>query len=451
MERKVQDAFLGNINEKVEKNMSKAFLLGALEIARVKDTEDLLITGFGKGKVGAGTAVYAVNAGDDYPVSTLFRISEVYVVEDSKMVSVDEANDRVMTIKIEKGIHYRFKRGSVLFTREAEDGEISDAYLNALGNSFIKTLKLDIRDAELNILSVTDLFEICRLNGFFLAEKGKTLTDEEKAVNKERLETVFKKLCEKILSVDEIYCLYSRVTNEPFLFTNVVKKKEGFLCTPLNIRLIPRAYRDKFAKEYPNDKYEFRLIKNGESGTGIKDFLYEAFYCNGADGVEIVSAQTPISAGAFVKRDESDKAVTNPDSLKWMLLLAEQGKPENDEEEINYNLYFQFMCINLVKGKFLIPARLEGSESIKGGVLSPGKDDKIMFATQPGKDGKLAVRMYTDLKHLNASYPGEAYVIQGIDKLIDKFDAAVNIGQDQKAVGYITKELYDKCKAVINK
>lgn len=451
MERKVQDAFLGNINEKVEKNMSKAFLLGALEIARVKDTEDLLITGFGKGKVGAGTAVYAVNAGDDYPVSTLFRISEVYVVEDSKMVSVDEANDRVMTIKIEKGIHYRFKRGSVLFTREAEDGEISDAYLNALGNSFIKTLKLDIRDAELNILSVTDLFEICRLNGFFLAEKGKTLTDEEKAVNKERLETVFKKLCEKILSVDEIYCLYSRVTNEPFLFTNVVKKKEGFLCTPLNIRLIPRAYRDKFAKEYPNDKYEFRLIKNGESGTGIKDFLYEAFYCNGADGVEIVSAQTPISAGAFVKRDESDKAVTNPDSLKWMLLLAEQGKPENDEEEINYNLYFQFMCINLVKGKFLIPARLEGSESIKGGVLSPGKDDKIMFATQPGKDGKLAVRMYTDLKHLNASYPGEAYVIQGIDKLIDKFDAAVNIGQDQKAVGYITKELYDKCKAVVNK
>ncbi len=451
MERKVQDAFLGNINEKVEKNMSKAFLLGALEIARVKDTEDLLITGFGKGKVGAGTAVYAVNAGDDYPVSTLFRISEVYVVEDSKMVSVDEANDRVMTIKIEKGIHYRFKRGSVLFTREAEDGEISDAYLNALGNSFIKTLKLDIRDAELNILSVTDLFEICRLNGFFLAEKGKTLADEEKAVNKERLETVFKKLCEKILSVDEIYCLYSRVTNEPFLFTNVVKKKEGFLCTPLNIRLIPRAYRDKFAKEYPNDKYEFRLIKNGESGTGIKDFLYEAFYCNGADGVEIVSAQTPISAGAFVKRDESDKAVTNPDSLKWMLLLAEQGKPENDEEEINYNLYFQFMCINLVKGKFLIPARLEGSESIKGGVLSPGKDDKIMFATQPGKDGKLAVRMYTDLKHLNASYPGEAYVIQGIDKLIDKFDAAVNIGQDQKAVGYITKELYDKCKAVVNK
>ncbi len=431
--------------------MSKAFLLGALEIARVKDTEDLLITGFGKGKVGTGTAVYAVNVGDDYPASALFRISEVYVVEDSKMVLTDEAEDRVMTIKIEKGIHYRFKRGTVLYTREAENQEISDAYLNALGNSFVKTLKLDIREVELNILSVTDLFEICRLNGFFLAEKGDTLTEEEKNTNRERLGIVFNKLCEKILSVDEIYCLYSRVTNEPFLFTNVLKKKEGFLCTPLNIRLIPRAYKDKFAKEYPNDKYEFRLIKNGESKTGIKDFLYESFYVNGADGVEIVSAQTPISKDALVKRDESDESVANPDSLKWMLLLAEHGKPENDEEEINYNLYFQFMCINLVKGKFLIPARLEGSEGTEGGLLKPGKDDKIMFATQTGKDGKLAVRMYTDLKHLYASYPGESYVVRGMDKLIDKFDAAVNIGQGQKAVGYITKELYDKCKAVGNK
>ena len=431
--------------------MSKAFLLGTLEIVRVKDTEDLLVTGYGKGKVGAGTAVYAVNAGDDYPASALFRISEVYVVEDSKMVSVDEAEDRVMTIKIEKGIHYRFRRGTVLYTREAENKEISDTYLNALGNSFVRTLKLDIREVELNILSVTDLFEICRLNGFLLAEKGESLTEEEKATNKERLKTVFDKLCEKILNVDGIYCLYSRVTNEPYLFTNVLKKKEGFLCTPLNIRLIPIAYRDKFAKEYPNDKYEFRLIKNGESRTGIRDFLYEAFYCNGADGVEIVSAQTPISKDTLVKRDESESAVTNPDSLKWMLLLAEQGKPENDGEKLNNNLYFQFMCMNLIKGKFLIPARLEGSESTEGGMLTPGKDDKIMFATQPGKDGKPAVRMYTDLKHFNASYPGESYVVQGMDRLIEKFDAAVNVGQGQKAVGYITKDLYDKCKAVKDK
>ena len=49
--------------------------------------------------------------------------------------------------------------------------------------------------------------------------------------------------------------------------------------------------------------------------------------------------------------------VTNPDLVRWMLLIAQLGQPATEEQKLIYKLYFRFLSIEMTKARFIIPTK----------------------------------------------------------------------------------------------
>lgn len=84
---------------------------------------------------------------------------------------------------------------------------------------------------------------------------------------------------------------------------------------------------------------------------------------NGACGVKVVNENTAIAAPEFVPEPdysnipEISVPVTNPDLVRWMLLIAQLGQPATDEQKLIYKLYFRFLSIEMTKARFIIPTK----------------------------------------------------------------------------------------------
>ena len=62
------------------------------------------------------------------------------------------------------------------------------------------------------------------------------------------------------------------------------------------------------------------------------------------------------------------------------------------------------------------------------------------------KNGRQAIRMYTDWKRLFAGM-GEGWgLLQTIDGMIDVFDCAINVTEYVKAGCYISKDMFESIK-----
>lgn len=326
--------------------MTEAFLLGALDIVRAEEgSRDLIVIGRGKGKVMTGNAVYVSNPGSDKDGTFLSVVKEIQVASGTEWVKKDEAENCVMAIRIENGMNFRFRRTSVVYTREAKVGEVHDAYIAALGDAYVIKADLDISDKELDFLSLTDLCEIWRLDIWYHAEKLKDEPKEKKEENKKRLDKICAKAVERVLNEDAIYVVYDKLTGEPHLFSKTIKQDERFLATPPCIRCLTKAYKDIYASSYPADKLEIKEIANGEDKTGIKDFLEKAFYTIGALGLEVLSDKTAIGAPALVKAPDysllpvKDRPAAKPEIERWSLLARQMGEPQTDEQKTIYKLY----------------------------------------------------------------------------------------------------------------
>lgn len=154
------------------------------------------------------------------------------------------------------------------------------------------------------------------------------------------------------------------------MFSRTIDQKDGtYMCTPPNIRIFTKAYESLMGNIFPKDTFEIRRIDKGESGEGILNFFGSTFYLNGACGVEVLYEQTPIDSSMFVPApdysniEKQNIPVTNPDLMRWMILIDQLGQVQGEDGELIYKLYYRFSSKEMVKANFLIPMQKEGDIS----------------------------------------------------------------------------------------
>ena len=217
----------------------------------------------------------------------------------------------------------------------------------------------------------------------------------------------------KLLTLDEIYAVYSVKTGEPALFINMTRHKDGSL-EPAGtmVRLISAAYKERFT--YP-DEFELRCIENGPDKDGIQNFLNEVIFLNGAEGIEFISDETSINAKALIKSPdvegmrEVDKPIMNPDVVRCLLMLGQIGDTttlgKRDRDFLS-KLYLNRLTEALKTARFIVPIKVEGElpKPNENGETSFAEDVKYELAMKELKDNKKAVPIFTDWKRFNEEY-----------------------------------------------
>lgn len=344
----------------------------------------------------------------------------------------------------------------VIFTDKrtyiAEMREVHDAYISGLGDTYVSSKQLVLSQKELDELSITDCSEIWRLYAWYKTKVIPAKDDAEKEEVRKRIGVIAKSLVQKVLEAPAIYCVYSKITGEPALFSQTVDRQDGtYMCTPPDIWILTKAYKDIFKVRFPEERYEIREIKNDDSHKAIYNFLGYCFYMNGACGVKVVNENTAIAAPEFVPEPDYSNIpeisipVTNPDLVRWMLLIAQLGQPATEEQKLIYKLYFRFLSIEMTKARFIIPTKTSEDfpEPDENGKTVLKKDMQISLPTIEGKHNNAAVRMYTDWKRLqDAMGDGWKGMVQPIEGIIDQFDCAINLTEHEKAGCYVDKEMF---------
>lgn len=433
--------------------------LGILDTFQLKDSDDLVIVGRLQGTIHVGDPVSVRNPGDD---DDEIQETSIQAIEIEKRQQASEASDRFVGIRLKDGRHLGLKKASVMYTTEEEQKNIIDTYIRTLGETYVIKQELDLSEQDLIAMSITDCAETGRLFRWYLSQ-NKPSEEEEETKKQEynaRMARLAKALIQKILDADGVYCVYSKLTGEPYMSSRTLQRDEGYLCSPPNIRIFTKAFDTIVRPAFPEDKFEIRYIENGENNDGIRNFLSDVFYLNGAYGVEVVSDQmTLIGSQMIPAPDYSDTPqdsipLTNPNLVRWMLLLGQLEDSEDENKQLNRNLYYRFMSMELVKARFLIPVKPvdgEKPERKENGEILLKKDTKFSFPTVGGKAERPAVRMYTDWKRLREVFGQDSEgLTQTIDGMITVMDCAINVTQQQysHAGCYIGKETFEEMKKI---
>ncbi|MCR5507916.1 MAG: hypothetical protein K6F34_04435 [Lachnospiraceae bacterium] len=427
-----------------------SFVMGVLGVKPVPDTGNIAVSGNIKGNVTPNMIIGAVNFGDDDRQAVMTTITGIQV--DEQMV--DSATDTAVTLILEDAREYDIGIGTVLYTRDMGEDAIHDAYVGALGDAYVKERALRLTVEEMQHLSLTDCAEIWRLNTWYSNHAGKDEEEEVREERKKRLDKLIAAMCEKIIKADEIYYVHDKKTGEAHLFSQTIDKGDGsYICTPPNILIVTRAYRRHYRKLYGNDKLELAVVRNGDDKKGIGNFLAGNFYINGACGAAINVVQTSIAAGMLVKKPDhkgipvTNIPVTNPDLVRWMLLIGQMDAPVDDKDDsaLIFKLYYRFMGMEMTKAKLIIPMKHDGGAAEEaGGEKALEKDMKLGIATMKGKGDRDAVIMYTDWRRLRSEYGREwDGMIHTVGGLIGKFDCAVNPTRFPAAGVYVTGPMYE--------
>ena len=416
-----------------------SFVMGILSVQPVEGTDNVVVTGNLKGNVTGGMTVSLLNFGDDNRQADVINVQGISRDGDT----VKSATDCEVSLILEEGAIKNVRVGTVLYTRDIGENSVHDNYVSALGDAFVKERVLDLSDDEIENLSITDCSEIWRLNTWYTNHAGRDEEEDVKEDRKKRLDKLVKALCDKIVNADEIYYVHDKRTGEAHLFSQNVEAGDGaYICTPPGILLVSRAYRRHYRKLYNNDKTELAIVRNGDDKKGIYNFLAGNFYINGACGAAVNAVQVPIAAGMLADAPDhsgipvENIPVTNPDLVKWMLLIGQMDAPDKNDEDasLSFRLYYRFMGIEMLKAKFIIPMRHDND----------GNDLASGIATMKGKKDKDAIIMYTDWRRLRSEYGKEwDGMVHSIRGLIDKFDCAINPTRFPAAGSYITREMYD--------
>ncbi len=427
-----------------------SFVYGVQDTFKLLNSNDLVVVGRVKGTVNPGMAVYVSNFGDD---NGSILVTTILGLEINQR-PVDTATDCLVALKLEAGQKADIKIGSIVHTRDISTKEVHDAYISAIGDVYVMRKNLVLSDDEIASMSITDCAEAWRLFNWFHSKDSANESEEQKHVNRKKVEKLADALCKKILAADEIYTVFNKTTGEPHMFSHTIKQENGsYMCTPPDIMIISKAYSKPYEAMYPADKFEIRKIENGKNNDGIYNFLGSAFYLNGACGIAILSGQTAIDASKLVpKSDYGDTPqinipVTNPELMRWMLLIGQLENPETPDAELIYKLYYRFMSIEMTKAMFVIPMKTDGevppADENGKTVLKQGL--QLNFPTMKGKYGRDAIRMFTDWKRLHMEYgPEWSGFLQPVSGMIDVFDCAINSTKYPAAGCYISKEMYEE-------
>ncbi len=434
------------------------FVLGALDVYSLKDSDDCIVMGRVKGTIKKGDAVYVSDVGKDD--GGIF-ITTVEGLENGPNNAVEEATDCAVGVRLKLGMKSKTKPAMVLHSRDAKVAEVHNEYINALGDVYVGRKQLVLSKQEAESLSLTDCAEIYRLFSWFHTNVMKNETEEEKAENKKKANAFGALLCKKLLESGCIYCVFNKRTGEPHLFSKTIAQEDNnYLCTPPEIMLLTKAYKDYLSVQFPEEMFEIKEISNGEDGKGIYNFLGSTFYLNGACGVRVLSEHTSVAAPMLVPKPDysklkpQDVPVMNPDLVRWLLLIGQMGEPDTTDKELVYQLYYRFFSMELIKAKLLIPMKKEGEigEPDEEGKVTLKKDMQIMFPTMAGKKEKEAVYMYTDWKRLRMVYDEEwGGLVQTVEGMIKPFDCVINVSEHTAAGCYVNEEMFDGMRKMSNK
>lgn len=438
-------------------NQITKFILGVEEIYNVKESQDMVVVGRLIGTVHVGDAVYISNPGADNEPMQLTVINGIEITPNKR---VDEATDCRVALFVDGSNKQLIRKASVLFTRSCTVSDVHKVYINTLGDVFIAREQLNLPEEEMNKLSVTDCAEIWRLYSWFCKEVMKKNREEEMKEVYEKIDRLAGQLCKKLMESDEIYCVFNKATGEPHMFSKTIANEDGsYKCTPPDIRIFTKAYESYVKGVFPEDIFEIRKIENGEKRDGIYNFLGSTFYLNGACGVQILSEDTAINANMIVPEPDYSNIpkqnipVTNPDLMRWMLLMGQIGDTKEEEEKLIYSLYYGFLSKEIVKANFIIPVKEEDDipRPDKDGVVTLEKDTTIQFPVMDGKKDRQAIRMFTDWKRLRMVYD-ESWngLVQPIEGMINVFDCVINSTQYIQAGIYVDKDMYDSIKLQIS-
>ena len=350
-----------NAEENSSKEAARKCVLKVQDKFRLRNTDDIVVVGELNGKIQVGDAVYMSNFSDD---DGEILVTVVLGIEVGQGKAVREAENCRVGLKLEQAGTYPIKCGTMVYSRAATVAEVHDAYISGLGDTYVSSKQLVLSQKELDELSITDCSEIWRLYAWYKTKVIPAKDDAEKEEVRKRIGVIAKALVQKVLEAPVIYCVYSKITGEPALFSQTVDRQDGtYMCTPPDIWILTKAYKDIFKVRFPEERYEIREIKNDDSHKAIYNFLGYCFYMNGACGVKVVNENTAIAAPEFVPEPdysnipEISVPVTNPDLVRWMLLIAQLGQPATDEQKLIYKLYFRFLSIEMTKARFIIPTK----------------------------------------------------------------------------------------------
>ncbi len=327
-------------------------------------------------------------------------------------------------------------------------------FTKMIGDDYISKRQLDLTDEELEKMSITDGAEMWRLFSWY---KKNVVLDDSKEKTEEshiKIERVAVNLIKKVMKAEELLYVYNVETGEPHLFSQTIKQNSGYLCTPPDIRIFTKSYELLAKSRYTSELLEIRSIENGEDGRGIEKFLNDCFYLNGAQGIGINNEETAINADMIISPPDFSGTkdinipITNPNVLRWMLLMAQIPKIETDDEKLIYGLYSRFMSKEILKARFLVPMQKDADfpKAEEFGKITIEKATTIGFAQMKGKYDRAAIIMYTDWKKLREKYDGCDGMIMTIEEIISSFDVAINVTSHTKLGFYIGKEMYEDIK-----
>ncbi|MCR4781473.1 MAG: hypothetical protein K5851_01805 [Lachnospiraceae bacterium] len=313
-----------------------------------------------------------------------------------------------------------------------ENKEEKDIFVRSIGDHYVANLELDLSDKELEKMSITDGAEMWRLFVMFrnkMSMKDPSILEEDDR----RLDRLADALIEKVFKAKELYCIYSKSTGEPYLFSDTIKLDEGYICTPPDIRFITPAYKGIMEKLYPDDIFELRRIDNVHNSGEIEKFISHCIYVNGACGFELNSEFAAIDS-EFVEIDKSlavnEGDVVNPNLMRWMIVMSQIDSIKTEDERLIYNLCFGFFSREIQKAEFLVPVKETDDEKIFG------------YAIEPGKFDRKAVQMYTDMDRFNEKYRGWKYRKAKLGDVIVEHDVIINDASHPRLGFYIGEQVY---------
>ncbi len=430
--------------------VSEPFVFGVEEFFQLKGMDDIVVVGIVRGTIRTGDNVLIANPGDD--LKQIFH-SHVVGLEQARKVVTSVTNDAVgIRLSVPAAAHLRI--GTVLFSESATADAVNGMYQATLGNSFVKLRDLGISDEELNAMSMSDIHEVWSYYSFY--KKQQDLTEAQVEEGTQKIARLAEAFIKKLFAADSVYAVFNKRTGEPHLFSQTLRREDGYVTTPPDIRILPAASLPMYRSLFSEETFELREIKNGEDKKGIYNFLGTCFYVNGACGIGLVSGHQSISSEKLVPPPsyegvpQASIPITNPDLMRWILLMGQVPEaPATEDEKTIFSLYYGFFLDNLLNAKLLVPMQTEApmdtTEPDPEGSVTIKKDTTINLATLPGKHEKPAVRMYTDWNRMKSVFDNEwSGMVQPVSGMIDVFDIALNV-TDHPAVGcYIDRNTYEE-------
>ena len=429
------------------------FKLGVEDVYKISDDSlDLVVTGNLEGTLKVGDFVWLTNLGDDNGTVTT---SAIYAMENAQREKVFEVTDEPVALWLEDAMPLGIKKGTVLHEEGANKEEIYKTFVNTLGNVFVGRQEGVLTQRDIETLTLADLSEIARVFLLYCHMNASQESPEEHTANVGKIEQLMVAVRDKLLQADELVTVYSKKTKEPYLFSQTQQREEGgFICSSPMIFIAPVAYEERLASRFADTEiFELRRIQKGEDGKGIENFFLETFYQNGATGVHLVTEQTSLAAEGIIAAPdytgvaEEDIPVTNPDVMRWILLLGQLGFPQTEEQKIMHGLYYRFLCLELPKAKFLTPIKLENADTNAQIDLQSG--EKLNVAILPGKDEKEAMVFYTDWKRLRQIYDESwSGMIQTLSQVTKAFDVVINPSENPALGCYVNDAMFEEMKKV---